>query len=121
MNIMQQMTIKAENVKATTRQDQYEKVQAILRNGKLYGEVQTTADGKIAIDIEWGDWKHEHGYLKYLMKQNGYIHLGEEVTEEDGSDCYSASHTFMFLADYIRMKKNEIFSSEANYKKVMGA
>lgn len=120
MNIMQQMTIKAENVKATTRQDHYEKVQAILRNGKLEGEVQTTADGKITVDIEWGDWKHEHGYLKYLMNQNGYIHLSEEVTEEDGSDCYSASHTFMFLTDYIRIKKNEIFSSETNYKKVMG-
>ena len=106
MNTMQQMTTKAtEGGKSATRQDHYEKVQAILREGKIYGEVETTADGKITVDIEWGDWKHEHGYLKYLMNQNGYIHLGQEVTEEDGSDCYSASHTFMFVTDYIKQKK----------------
>ena len=83
---MQQMTIKAENVKATTRQDHYEKVQTILRNGELYGEVQTTADGKITVDIEWGDWKHEHVYLRYLMEQKGFIQTDEKITEENSND-----------------------------------
>ena len=28
------------------------------------------------------------------MQQQGLTHVNEELLEEDGSDCYSAKHTF---------------------------
>jgi hypothetical protein len=30
------------------------------------------------------------------MQENGFIFAGEEVTEEDGSDCYSATHAYIY-------------------------
>lgn len=48
----------------------------------------------VAINIEWGDWKHEHGWCDELMKKMGFTLNNEEVTEEDGSDCYSAIHYY---------------------------
>ena len=44
--------------------------------------------------IEWGDWKHDHIYLKYVMQEHGYNQVDERVTQEDGSDCYSSVHSF---------------------------
>lgn len=56
-------------------------------------------DGSLCIDIHWGDWKHDHLYVKWKAKEalaaRGLLVVREdsEVTEEDGSDCYSAIHT----------------------------
>lgn len=47
---------------------------------------------RVVISVSWGDWKHEHAYLRYLLTENGYDYDGYVVTEEDGSDCYSADH-----------------------------
>ena len=57
-------------------------------------EAFDTNDGRIAVQIDWGDWKHEHGYCDYLMKEKGYLLVNEEVTEENGSDCYSSIHYY---------------------------
>ena len=104
-----------------TRRENYDKVLNILQEGKLSGVVNTCEDGKIEILIEWGDWKHEHGYLKYLMKKNGFLLIDEQVTEEDGSDCYSAVHTYMSLAEFIKTKKQQFYNNKNNFTKVMGA
>ena len=52
-------------------------------------------------EISWGDWKHEHLRLNWMMtefcNQNGLccaMHR-EQLTEEDGSDTYSAIHEFV--------------------------
>ncbi len=76
------------------RENNHKKVCDILKKGELHGEVTAHEDGTVEVSIEWGDWKHEHGYLDYLMKENGFILVNEEVTEEDGSDCYSATHEY---------------------------
>jgi hypothetical protein len=55
-------------------------------------------DGTIEVNVEWGDWKHDHLFLRYIMKQNHYRQIDEEVTEEDGSDTYSAIHYFKYGA-----------------------
>lgn len=49
----------------------------------------------VEVEISWGDWKHEHLRCDYLMKELGYLEIGEELTEEDGSDCYSAIHRYV--------------------------
>jgi hypothetical protein len=48
------------------------------------------------INIEWGDWKHEHGYADYVMSQHGFTKVKEQITEEDCSDCYSSIHTYFY-------------------------
>lgn len=74
-------------------------VTEILNKGELYDSiVDATNDDKVVVNLFWGDWKHEHLWLKHLMAENGYEHLSEEVTEENGSDCYSAEHVFRKVA-----------------------
>jgi hypothetical protein len=54
--------------------------------------------GEIAVSISWGDWKHDHGWCDMLMGYIGYDRVGLVVTEEDGSDCYSADHFYSKVA-----------------------
>lgn len=56
-------------------------------------------DDTIIVEVIWGDWKHEHAYLDWLARQffnkRGYkVNVYSHITEEDGSDCYSANHYF---------------------------
>lgn len=51
-------------------------------------------DDRIVIYVDWGDWKHDHGYVDNVMREAGYIGLSNVVTESDGSDCYCAIHEF---------------------------
>ena len=48
----------------------------------------------VFIEIE-GDWKHAHMHADYLMEQLGYVCGYKKVTEEDGSDWYSATHGYV--------------------------
>lgn len=50
----------------------------------------------VSIDIEWGDWKHEHNFADYIMSLNGFTRVNVQTYEEDGSDCYSAIHYYIF-------------------------
>ena len=50
-----------------------------------------------SIEIIWGDWKHAHLRADYLMEQFGFKAVSENVTEEDGSDCYSAIHVYEYV------------------------
>lgn len=49
---------------------------------------------QLCVYISWGDWKHSFIWLDNLMRYIGYDLNDEEVTEENGSDCYSAIHYF---------------------------
>lgn len=75
-----------------------EEIYKYLLDKELYTEVsERKLHGirVVEVHIEWGDWKHEHGYCDYLMEELGYKKLGDRITEEDGSDCYSAVHFFV--------------------------
>ena len=48
----------------------------------------------VDVNIEWGDWKHEHLACSWTMEELGYYQFNQVVTEEDGSDCYSAVHYY---------------------------
>lgn len=48
----------------------------------------------VCVNISWGDWKHDHLLCRHIMQQLGYNFVSEEVTEEDGSDAYSAVHYY---------------------------
>lgn len=52
---------------------------------------------KINVAIEYGDWKHDHRFADQLVE----VAFGEQikgkdeiVTEQDGSDTYSAEHIY---------------------------
>ena len=59
-----------------------------------FDEMIQHTDGTFEIHIWWGDWKHSHLLLDNAMKDLGYKKTYEEVTEEDGSDCYSSIHYY---------------------------
>lgn len=98
----------------TNIKDIYElgrEIQILLDNSNIfstsvYTDYSPLADKNpdmIKIEIERGDWKHDHLYADYLIKEfldnNGlhYFQIAEETTEEDGSDCYSAIHGFVIM------------------------
>ena len=71
-----------------------EKVRELFKENKLPYE-WSVFDGEVYVSVNWGDWKHDHRYLEYVMEQNNFKCVSSLVTEEDGSDCYSADYTFV--------------------------
>lgn len=65
-------------------------------NGVYYDWDICPTDGTITINVEWGDWKHDHLFLQYIMRQNNYRVVSRVVTEEDDTDCYSAEYEFKY-------------------------
>lgn len=89
-----------------SNKNDFEKLQDIesafityLNDNDLYPEVWLEK-GKLFVIINWGDWKHDHLRLQYLAKEFANAiavrieHTDVEITEENGSDTYSAVHTF---------------------------
>ena len=85
------------NVKNKTmeRKDIEKDIQRIFEENEMWYDCDVNLDGSVEISVVWGDWKHDHLCLNYVMRENGYILIDEKVTEEDGSDAYSAVHTFL--------------------------
>ena len=50
----------------------------------------------IAVDVR-GDWKHDHLRCDWLIEENvsEVTKFNTKVTEEDGSDYYSATHYYI--------------------------
>lgn len=77
-----------------------EKVENALRDNGVFADVYGDYDDfnreVMKVEISWGDWKHEHLRAKWIVKNVIGLPVKkweEVVTEEDGSDCYSAVHT----------------------------
>ena len=80
-----------------------ETVDRKLAEEKRYYEVWYD-DNSILVEVNWGDWKHDHlwldSFVKKLLKDEGYdATVSVQETEEDGSDCYSAIHSFLVSFD----------------------
>lgn len=76
----------------------HSQISELLKNNGLYGDIEMVHLGSIHgvyITIEWGDWRHEHGFCDHLMEQFGYVNTECQVTDSDGSDCYSAKHRYI--------------------------
>lgn len=88
-------------------------VSKLEENGAYYDVYCSTFENckDIIIHIEWGDWKHDHGWLKrFMLSEFNARCLGSTITEEDGSDCYSADHYFTFDQNIVNdMISHEIF------------
>ena len=74
-----------------------EKVQQYLDKEHIYADVYPYGHDMpvFQVEIHWGDWKHEHARARWLLQDMGALWVGSDVTEENGSDCYSAVHRFI--------------------------
>ena len=74
-----------------------EKVERMLFDEHICAVVDTCGTLPVLkVEIQWGDWKHDHLRAKYLITKNFPLeHFDSKTTESDGSDCYSAIHYFV--------------------------
>ncbi len=100
----------------------YEKIkeawEAVDWHDHFYYEMNMVVDKMILIiSVQWGDWKHDHLALDKIAEEATHpVMIDKVVTEEDGSDCYSADHYFY----YGPVKKEVVESrSEKNLSKAI--
>lgn len=96
MSIVKQIIIK----KSISREEIQKKLDAAnaefaLAGNGLIAQIHSLGTMEAVIEISWGDWKHEHLYADYVMKQHDFLLKNEVVTEEDGTDCYSSIHYYL--------------------------
>ena len=87
-------------------------IEKYLQENGVYGDFNENLDGTISIHIEYGDWKHDHAYCDYLMKEKGWQLIREQETWEDGSDCYSSIHTYMKITLENLLKMRKLFANK---------
>lgn len=81
-------------------QDAADEIRKVLEENDIcFNEVYPEIDldpetPMVCVEIEWGDWKHDHGRCDYLCKKLGYPLVKEEQTEESDCDAYSAIHYY---------------------------
>ena len=81
------------------------KVMDMLSENHIWVEdigLEEVLEGTVMIfEIRWGDWKHEHLRANYLVEKMFPMisSFDSVVTEENGSDCYSAKHLCLFPHD----------------------
>ena len=69
------------------------------KNKDYYDVYVDPRSDAVCVDITWGDWKHDHLYVDSQVAQYfdsvGISYMSDEkVTDEDGSDTYSATHVY---------------------------
>lgn len=74
-----------------------QEIERYLIENELRPDAVYECEEGVKVEICWGDWKHDHGRCRHLMGKIGYIRQTIEVTEEDGSDCFSAVHTYITI------------------------
>ena len=81
--------------------DKVKQIEELMEKNRLFGDVWDLLErGRHVVKVEicWGDWKHDHLRLEFLVKENmpELISHDKEIIEENGTDCYSAIHKFYF-------------------------
>ena len=87
-----------------------------IKNNGLTIEILPYRDNSLYADVTWGDWKHDYLRLqclvnKFFEDKNVNLEHYSKVTEEDGSDTYSAEHIWIV---YDKDNKNNELSESAN-------
>lgn len=76
------------------------KIHQLMAEHHIMGELVDYSEQKkmVAVEVIWGDWKHEHWRLDWLIGQAfpNLRSIHQVATEEDESDCYSAIHYYYF-------------------------
>ena len=83
-----------------------DKIQRIYEHLKRHNytghpDIYEWSDNEIVVCISWGDWKHDHLCVRYLLRLMGYEQSEKPtVTESNGSDCYSAECLYRECPSY---------------------
>lgn len=83
-----------------------------FQDNRLFVQDLYTDGTHIYCDIDWGDWKHEHLRSNYLVteffKKLGYEVINHDsiVTDDNGSDTYSATHRWTVIKKDESLKEN---------------
>lgn len=72
------------------------------KNNEYYMVYTDKDEDAVCVDVERGDWKHDHlrvDYLvgKYFDSLNINYMKSEKTTDEDGSDTYSSIHIYHIM------------------------
>ena len=70
-------------------------IHSFLNDNGVWADVYCQTDDNVVLNIDWGDYKHDHMWCQDLMGYLGYKRVSFDVTDEDGSDCFSAEHTYI--------------------------
>lgn len=72
-------------------------VEKYMRDNELFCDVYPYMNDMpiVIVSIRWGDWKHEHLRADWIMEEQfeGTL-MKTEVTEDNGSDTYSADRYY---------------------------
>lgn len=112
--------VKTEDLSIEEENNLADDVYKYLTDNQFYPNDVFAADTRVMVDISWGDWKHDHLYCDNLMKAKGYTLVEEEVTEEDGSDCYSAIRHYEPTGkfDNVNIDENQEVKTESTIEAV---
>lgn len=71
------------------------KVAQVFKDNDLHYEYGIRPNGEVNVDVHWGDWKHDHLYIDYVMEHNGFTQVRVmPFGEPTGDDTYSATHVY---------------------------
>lgn len=83
-----------EKIESIKKQELSQTIQRMFREKEMSYAFFVSSPNMVIVDVKWGDWKHDHIRLKYEMEQINFEQVAEEVTEDNGSDTYSAQHIY---------------------------
>ena len=73
-----------------------DKAYKLLQDNKIYSEIWCDSNlPVIFIQIDNGDWKHEHLFAKSLLEENNFHFIGSQEIGDSQEDTYSAIHRFI--------------------------
>jgi hypothetical protein len=83
----------------------YKDIDKLIQDSRIWAEVGIDpSSNTIEVEITWGDWKHDHLYCDWLIKD--YLNersirciKSEIITEENGSDSYSSIHCYYIVGE----------------------
>ena len=88
--------IKKRNKIANDTQNGVDEANKVFKEhgSSFMAEIQDLKTMVVEINIEYGDWKHDHLYADWVMEEKGFKKIGEEVTFESGEDWASSVHFY---------------------------
>lgn len=76
-------------------QERDQKILDLFKKNEVWYEYGWTAEGNLEVNVSNGDWKHDHIFLEYFMRNAGYEQVEVRMYgPPTGGDWYSAVHVF---------------------------
>lgn len=113
------MKLLKEATAASNTEEIIDRVSKALADENIYPDIWPTGKDSFAIFISWGDWKHDHLYADKIIENTlGDVDFSieKEITEEDGSDTYSAIHNVTIYPPKTNLDELEE-NKKTNYRK----